>query len=273
MALHPDVQGLIDGFYEQPDYHSLGVLADKLEEMGHPHAATLREDKAFTKALADHLSGYAGTEAGPIFASQRVPMLGGKIGQGPPSTHRIWNLKSMRSFLPKLLETPVTNEQPIKTEEPKVKYSRGEKGKPVWSVDPALRGKDATAEDKEEDLKKTIKEGEKEPEEPVQKAFGVTKTLHHTPAGPGPGGVVQRPGPMALHQAVGDLLHHAPAGMSTRNPRDQTLQNHLYGMAEKAGQGGLKGKSGAMYHVRKWRPREEPAEVRPELDLAKYARE
>lgn len=169
--------------------------------------------------------------------------------------------------------TPVPKpKEPVKTaEEPKVKYSRNPDGKVVWSVDPLTRGKNATAEDKEKDLKDTIKEGEKEPEEPVQKAFGVTKTLHHTPSGPGPGGVVQRPGPMALHQAVGDLAHHAPAGMGTRGSRDSTLQNHLYGLAQNAGPGGLKGKSGSVYRVQKERPKPTPP-PEPTIDLEKYGR-
>lgn len=256
-----------------------------------------------------------------------------------------------------------------------VKYARAPDGKVIWSVDPALRGKLATAEDKEKDLKAATKTGKKESEKPVQKqadgdgkkewpeapdadspldqeaetraseneepikkysqddpnlnipqstrnhfrsmnndptipkgdvgspppqrpkhkgpqegewdeggeeplkkAFTPTKTLHHTPSGPSSSGVVQRPGQMALHQAVGDLAHHAPAGMGTRNSRDSTLQNHLYGMVQGAGGKGLLGKSGATYRVQKSRNKNEApmfdvTPAIPQINLNRYQRD
>lgn len=172
------------------------------------------------------------------------------------------------------------NPKAVETDKP-VMYSKASDGKVVWSVDPAVNSKAAVAKDKMKDLKRATKPGEKDveddqpirEEEPVKKAFTPTKTLHHTPAGPGKGGVVQRPGPMALHQAIGDLAHHAPAGMGTRGSRDQTLGNHIYGLAQQAGQAGLKGKSGATYRVQKSRSKDEqPAQSEPQVNWEKYSR-
>lgn len=51
---HPEVTELLNGFHKDPSWGSLQIVADKLEERGHPASSVLRDPQELAKAWVSH---------------------------------------------------------------------------------------------------------------------------------------------------------------------------------------------------------------------------